>query len=84
LQKKCRFCQCNIKNTSKVNYCSKRDCKNQSRQCCTAFLEKCGHPCYGYNLEVAHAPCLHEDCVAKDEEATHGDNADSFCVVCYV
>ena len=82
-QKKCRFCGCNIKRDN-VNFCSKKVCKNQARQCCAAFLEGCGHPCYGYNGEAEHPPCLHEECVAKNEELTLGDNADTYCVICYV
>lgn len=80
--KKCRFCGANIRNQM-VNHCSKRVCKNEARKCCTKFLD-CGHPCYGYNNEEEHPPCLHEDCVAKNEDLTLGENADSFCVVCYV
>jgi len=82
-KKKCRFCGANLRN-EKVNHCSKRACKNEAKKCCGSFLD-CGHPCYGYNNERVHAPCLHEDCVAKDERATTlGDNSESYCSVCYV
>jgi hypothetical protein len=80
--KKCRFCGANLRN-DKSNHCSKKACKNEARKCCTQFLE-CGHPCYGYNNEKAHAPCLHEECVAKDEAKTLSENADSYCAVCYI
>ena len=79
--KKCRFCQAPIK--GKMSVCSKAACKRQSWACCASFLE-CGHPCYGYGRETEHPPCLHEDCVGKNEEKTLGDNADSYCVICYV
>ena len=48
-----------------------------------AFLP-CGHGCYGCSNETEHPPCLHEECVAKDEQKTLGENSDSFCVICYV
>lgn len=54
-----------------------------ARTCCSQFKE-CGHPCYGYGYELTHPPCLHEECVAKNEELTLGENADAFCVICYV
>lgn len=80
--KKCRFCGANLRN-AKANHCSKKACKNESKKCCSAFLD-CGHPCYGYNNEKEHGPCLHEDCVAKDEKLTLGQNADSYCSVCQI
>jgi hypothetical protein len=55
----------------------------QSYQVCKEFLG-CGHPCYGYGNEKVHPPCLHEDCVSKDEQKTLGENSDSYCSICYV
>ncbi len=80
--RKCRFCGCNIR-IRDINHCSKRACKNESRKCCVKSLD-CGHPCFGYHGEATHAPCLHEDCVSKDEQPTLGENADSFCSICYI
>lgn len=80
--KKCRFCGCIVNNRG-ANLCNKKACKNEARKCCASFKE-CGHPCYGYGHEKAHPPCLNEECVAKNEDLTLGENADSFCVICYV
>ncbi|TNV71137.1 hypothetical protein FGO68_gene10196 [Halteria grandinella] len=81
--KKCRFCQAVLKANQRNNVCSKRECKQMSYRCCVAFLP-CGHGCYGGSNETVHPPCLHEDCVGKDETKTLGENSDSFCVICYV
>jgi hypothetical protein len=79
-QRKCKFCQCNIRGNKVV--CTKRRCKYQMGQCCATLLE-CGHACAGQNWEPQHPPCLHEDCVKKDEGPTLGENVDSFCSICY-
>ena len=36
------------------------------------------------NNERAHPPCLNEECVAKNEELTLGENSESFCTICFV
>ena len=82
-QKKCRFCQANVKN-QRQNYCSKKQCKTMARTVCSEFLEGCGHPCYGSARETQHPACLHNDCVEKNEDPTLGENADSYCSICYV
>ena len=37
-----------------------------------------------YNNEIAHPTCLHPECVEKNEDLTLGENADSYCAICYV
>lgn len=81
-QKKCRFCGSNIRRGNDL-VCTKRMCKWQARQCCNSQLE-CGHGCYGYGMEQRHPSCLHEECVAKEEAPTLGENTESFCTICYV
>lgn len=81
--KKCRFCLAVLKPNQRGGVCSKRECKQMAWRCCSQFLA-CGHGCYGGGNEQVHPPCLHEECVAKDESHTLGENADSFCVICYV
>jgi E3 ubiquitin-protein ligase MYCBP2 len=42
----------------------------------------CGHSCCGFSGEK-NVPCLDEKCVAKNEALTLGQNADSYCNICY-
>ena len=63
--KKCRFCGGVLKSKRSAT-CGKKECANQARKCCKKDLP-CSHPCYGYTNETVHPPCLHEECVAKDE-----------------
>eukprot|EP00347_Sterkiella_histriomuscorum_P011168 403373493 len=79
---KCRFCKAVLKN-DKQNFCTKQECSQKSWNICKAF-NPCGHPCYGSSNEQVHPPCLHEDCVSKNEDLTLGENSDSFCVICYI
>ena len=47
-------------------------------------LHECGHPCSGFRGEEVCLPCLDENCVDKAPELTLSENADSYCVICYV
>lgn len=50
---------------------------------CDRLHYECRHPCGGARGEENCPPCLHEDCVKKDEQKTLGCTNDSNCVICY-
>ncbi len=62
--------------------CRKPDCMDLMNKSCDK-VHGCGHACNGFAGEQICLPCLHEDCVAKDQQKTLGSNADSYCIICY-
>ena len=88
--RKCRFCQNEIKNAGNKNakpafkdVCDQEECVDLMNKSCDKVLP-CGHLCCGFRGEEQCLPCLNEECVDKNEALTLSENADSYCVICYV
>ena len=54
---------------------------------CPEINKKCLHPCYGAKCKQFNQgeciPCLHPECVKKNEKLTLGTHSNEDCMICY-
>ncbi|CAI2364881.1 unnamed protein product [Moneuplotes crassus] len=83
---RCRYCSEPIKARRKGGafrfVCKSKECKSLKKEGCSKKLP-CGHYCNGISREKHCLPCLHPDCVNKDQSKTLGENDNSNCVICF-
>lgn len=85
---KCRFCQNEMKEPGQSKIpafafvCNNAECQEFMAQSCDKKLP-CGHFCCGFKNEEKCLPCLDEECVSKNPQATLDSKADSYCTICY-
>ena len=93
-QRKCRVCHNHFKTMQTKStlpafdeICNSDECMLYIENACSEINKKCIHPCYGakckQNDEDVCIPCLHTDCVKKDEKLTLGLHIDEYCMICY-
>eukprot|EP00347_Sterkiella_histriomuscorum_P002581 403367593 len=86
--RKCRFCNEKVLQAPPSmkpafkDVCRKPHCIKLMSQTCDKIL-RCGHPCNGTLNEQKCLPCLDEHCVKENEQLTLGQNAESYCTICY-
>ena len=88
IARKCRYCKEKIEGEGGSplpifrDVCKKPECVQLMQKACDKMLP-CGHTCYGFRGESKCLPCLNEECVNKNSEATHGAKGDDYCPICY-
>ncbi|CDW84412.1 myc binding protein 2 [Stylonychia lemnae] len=85
--RECRFCKQNYKDSYISEHAVFDDvcigCAQYAEQSCHRQYYECNHKCYGARGEENCLPCLHPECVAKNEAKTLGSDMNSTCPVCY-